>query len=59
MPTLCKIEKKKKKKSSSKKDLIFVQTCTSDPKFVCRKCFRAANGKKFLCKAAPAFRKTG
>ena len=57
MPTLCKLEKKRK--SSSKMDLPFIENCIADPQFVCRKCFRAANGKKFLCKATPAFRKTG
>ncbi|MGI9242181.1 MAG: hypothetical protein ACR2RV_15385 [Verrucomicrobiales bacterium] len=57
MSTLCKLEKKRK--SSSKKDMLFIENCIEDPKFVCRKCFRAANCKKFLCKATPAFRKTG
>ena len=57
MATLCKLEKKRK--SSSKQDLVFIENCIEDPKFVCRKCFRAANCKKFLCKATPAFRKTG
>ena len=57
MPTLCKLDKKRK--SSSKKAMIFAEACIQDPKFVCQKCFRAANCKKFLCKATPAFRKTG
>ncbi len=52
MPTLCKL----KKKTSFAKDKILIEACVADPKFVCRKCLRAANCKKFLCKAAPAFR---
>ncbi|MFT4547443.1 MAG: hypothetical protein ACI8XO_005133 [Verrucomicrobiales bacterium] len=57
MATLCKLEKKRK--SSWKQDMLFIEACIEDPKFVCQKCFRAANCKKFLCKAIPAFRKTG
>ena len=36
-----------------------VEACIENPSFLCRKCFRAANCRKLLCKASPAFRAAG
>ncbi len=45
-----------KKKLSLKRDRALVEACIRDPQFICRKCFRAANCPRLLCKPEKAFR---
>lgn len=52
--TLCNL----KKKCSLKRDRALIEACIRDPQFICRKCLRAANSPKLLCKPEKAFRKS-
>ncbi|NCF88485.1 MAG: hypothetical protein GWQ05_06380 [Verrucomicrobiaceae bacterium] len=46
-----------KKKRSLKRDRALIEACIRDPQFICRKCFRAANCPRLLCKPEKAFGK--
>ncbi len=45
-----------KKKVSMKRDQALIEACIRDPRFICRKCLRAANCPRLLCKPEKAFR---
>lgn len=50
--TLCDL----KKKRSLKQDRALIEACIRNPQFICRKCFRATNCPRLLCKPEKAFR---